>query len=189
MNSDSLIELINKAKLGDKSAFNLLYAELYTPLYRLVLSKTKNKDRSLDICQEVFLRWYEQLPTYEIKMKPLSYLMMIALRLIINESKKKKSLHLEDEMVELIKDESIRDANDFLDTKLEISKIRSLFDTLSEDQASVINMRYFADADTETIAEALDTSLANVRKLESRALAKIRESYKRNNPLTHKATA
>jgi RNA polymerase sigma factor (sigma-70 family) len=178
MNSNSLIELINKAKLGDKSAFSSLYTELYTPLFRLVLSKTKNKDKTKDICQEVFLKWYEQLPSYEIKMRPLSYLMLIAIRLIINDSKKKKSLHLEEEAEDTIKDESIRDASDFFDTKLEISKIRLLFETLTEDQSTVISMRYFADADTETIAETLDTSLANVRKIESRALSRIRILYK-----------
>jgi RNA polymerase sigma factor (sigma-70 family) len=175
MDSETLISLINKAKLGDKKSFEALYLELYTPLYRFVLSKTKNKDKTLDVCQEVFIRWYEQLPSYEVRMKPLSYLIMIAMRLIINESKKKKSVELSEEMEELVKDESIRDASDFFDTKLEISKIKALFSSLSEDQELVINMRYFADADT--IAEALDTSLANVRKIESRALAKIRQEH------------
>jgi RNA polymerase sigma-70 factor (ECF subfamily) len=80
--------LINKAKIGDKGAFEVLYTNLYTPLFRFVRSRIRDEEKAVDICQEVFLKWYNSLSTYEIKMKPLSYLMMISMRLIINESKK-----------------------------------------------------------------------------------------------------
>lgn len=90
MSNESLETLIYKAKNGDKTAFSTLYTELYTPLFRFVKSRTNNHEKSLDICQETFLKWYKSLDTYEIKMKPLSYLMMISMRLIINDGQKKK---------------------------------------------------------------------------------------------------
>ena len=109
-------------------------------------------------------------------MKPLSYLMMIAMRLIINDTKKKKSVSLPDGAEEYIADgaESIED---ILDTQVEIDKIKTLFEDLNEDQLNVITMRYISDADTETIAEAIDTTIANVRQIEHRALKKLRSLY------------
>ena len=175
--SESLEILINQAKNGDKQAFSDLYSTLYTPLFRFIKSRTGNHDKSLDICQEVFLKWYKSLDTYEIKMKPLSYLMMIGIRLIINESKKSGSVFLPEEAEEFVADENIVPADINFDLNLSFDKIKILFQDLTENQKNVVTMRYIADADTETIAEALEISLANVRKIESRAIQKIRELY------------
>lgn len=169
--------LIKQAKNGNKDSFSILYKELYTPLFRFVLSRTRDKDKSLDICQDVFLRWYRSLESYEIKMKPLSYLMMISMRLIINDSKKSSSVSLPEDAEEFIEDEDLELASETFDFNTDLENIRDLFDELSENQKNVLTMRYVADADTETIAEALDTTHANVRKLESRALKKIKELY------------
>lgn len=173
----SLEILIDQAKNGDKQAFSDLYRELYTPLFRFVKSRTGNHDRALDICQDVFIRWYKSLDTYEIKMKPLSYLMMIAMRLIINEGKKSSSVHLPDEAEEFIADTSLVSVEDVFDFNIDFEKVRSVFENLTENQKNVVSMRYVADADTETIAEALEISISNVRKIESRALQKIKELY------------
>ena len=175
--SESLEILINQAKNGDKQAFSDLYSTLYTPLFRFIKSRTGNHDKSLDICQEVFLKWYKSLDTYEVKMKPLSYLMMIGIRLIINESKKSGSVFLPEEAEEFVADENIVPADINFDLNLSFDKIKILFQDLTENQKNVVTMRYIADADTETIAEALEISLANVRKIESRAIQKIRELY------------
>ena len=175
--SESLEILINQAKNGDKQAFSDLYSTLYTPLFRFIKSRTGNHDKSLDICQEVFLKWYKSLDTYEIKMKPLSYLMMIGIRLIINEGKKSGSVFLPEEAEEFVADENVVPADINFDLNLSFDKIKALFQDLTENQKNVVTMRYIADADTETIAEALEISLANVRKIESRAIQKIRELY------------
>lgn len=175
--SESLETLIDQAKNGDRQAFSDVYTLLYTPLFRFVKSRTGNHDKSLDVCQEVFLKWYKSLDTYEIKMKPLSYLIMIAMRLIINDSKKISSLSLPDEAEEYISDESLVSASDKFDFNLDFEKVKVLFDQLSENQKNVLTMRYTADADTETIAEALETTVVNIRKIESRAIQKLRELY------------
>lgn len=172
-----MIDLIQSAKAGDKNAFNQLYSQLYTPLYRFVMSRTHNQEKTLDICQETFIKWYQSLETYEVKIKPLSYLMMISMRLIINDSKKKTTVELPENAEEYIPDES-ESIEELLDFKGEIDKIQQLFEYLNEDQKNVLSMRYIADADTETIAEALDKTIVNIRQIESRALKKIRELYK-----------
>ena len=177
MSSESLETLIYQAKTGDKAAFSALYTELYMPLFRFVKSRTGNHEKALDICQETFLKWYKSLDTYEIKMKPLSYLMTISMRLVINEGQKKKSLVLEDESEEYIADESIIDAGELFDFNTDFSNIKELFEELNENQKNVLTMRYIADADTETIAEALSTTIDNVRQIESRGLKKLRQLY------------
>ncbi len=169
--------LIEKAKNGDKSAFGELYQELYTPLYRFVLSRTRDKEKTLDICQDVFMRWYGSLETYEAKISPKSYLMMIATRLMINDTKKKSSVQLPDDADEFIADESLN-IEDVLDFEAEVSQIRELFEFLNEDQQNVLNLRYISDLDTETIAKTLEKTTDNIRQIESRGLKKLRDLYK-----------
>jgi RNA polymerase sigma-70 factor (ECF subfamily) len=170
-------ELIEKAKNGDKNAFGELYNELYTPLYRFVLSRSRDKEKTLDICQDVFVRWYNSMDTYEAKIHPKSYLMMIATRLMINDSKKKSSVQLPEDADEFIADEA-DDIQDVLDFEADVAEIKDLFQYLNEDQQSVLNMRYVSDLDTETIAEALEKTTENIRQIESRALRKLRNLYK-----------
>ena len=125
--SESLEILINQAKNGDKQAFSDLYSTLYTPLFRFIKSRTGNHDKSLDICQEVFLKWYKSLDTYEIKMKPLSYLMMIGIRLIINEGKKSGSVFLPEEAEEFVADENVVPADINFDLNLSFDKIKATY--------------------------------------------------------------
>lgn len=186
MNSESLESLIYQAKNGNKESFGVLYVELYTPLFRFIKSRTRDHEKSVDICQEVFLKWYNSLDTYEIKMKPLSYLMMIGMRLVINDSNKKTSLNLKEEYEEIIADESITPSDIVFDFNTDSENIKDLFSELKESEQIVLTMRYVSDADTETIAQALETNSVNIRQIESRALRKLRilyqEKYKdRNN--------
>lgn len=67
-------------------------------------------------------------------------------------------------------DESILDAGELFDFNTNFSNIKELFEELNENQKNVLTMRYIADADTETIAQALSINTDNVRQLESRGL-------------------
>lgn len=170
-------ELIEKAKNGDKNAFGELYSELYTPLYRFVLSRSRDKEKTLDICQDVFIRWYNSMDTYEAKIHPKSYLMMIATRLMINDTKKKSSVMMPEDADEYIADDT-ESVESLLDFEAEVEEIKSLFEFLNEDQQNVLTLRYVSDLDTEAIAETLEKSIDNVRQIESRGLKKLRELHK-----------
>lgn len=171
------LRLIEQAKSGDKQAFSSLYSELYTPLYRFVLSRSRDREKTVDICQEVFMKWYESLPSYEAKIAPKSYLMLIATRLMINDTKKKKSVMMPEDAEEFIADES-ESIEDILDTEIEIDKIKDLFEHLTDSEQDVISMKYLSDLDTRTVAEALDKTEANIRQIESRGLRKLKTLYK-----------
>jgi len=172
-----LIPLIESAKKGDKEAFGELYNALYTPLYRFVISRSRDEEKTIDICQEVFIRWYKSLDTYEMKIKPLSYLMMIATRLMINDTQKKKSDRMPEDAEEFIADES-ESFDNILNTQIDFARIKEKFTELSTEQQIVIEMKYISDLDNKTIAEALEKTEVAIRQLESRALKRLRELCK-----------
>jgi hypothetical protein len=73
-NTEDLRSLILKAKKGDTEAFGVVYRTLYTPLYRYVFSRCRDKELTNDVCQQAFLRFFQALPGYEPNKSPLAYL-------------------------------------------------------------------------------------------------------------------
>ena len=165
---------IERAKAGDDSAKAEIYTELYTPIFKYTLSRTRDRSQAEDIASEVFFKFLKSLPNYTSETQtPLPYLYTIARNLIINHGLKKKTEHLPDEASEYISDGKISQLESSAQ-KEEVSLILRTLDKLPDDQAEVIRLRYLSEFTTEEIAQTIGKTTVNVRKLESRAIAKLR---------------
>ena len=172
-----ITETIIRAKNGEKEAFSDLFNEYYDPLFRFAMSRTRDKDKSIDVCQEVFLRWYEALPRYELSgTSPLSYLFTIAIRLIINESVKKKYDYLSPDADEYISDESVN-TESWGEIQISLEQIEALFEHLTEDEKLLIELKYISDLNNKEISEIVDKTPGAIRQIEHRALSKLRKLY------------
>jgi len=171
-----LLAQIKRAKEGDTEAFGELYQELYSPLFRYVIFKCRDVEKAKDIVSETFLKWYESLDRYEAKIKPINYLITIAVRLLINEGKKKGALQLDLDAEEFIEsgEESV---TEFLNTELEFGQVKEIIDNLPEGEKDVIYLKYIDDKNNSEIAEILSKTEGNIRVIEHRALKKIRKMY------------
>ena len=163
--------LIDKAKSGDKQAFDLLYKNFLTPLYRYVLSKCGDVHLSEDICQLTFLRFYEALPRYENKKSPLAYLFTTARNLIINEHNKFKPEYLDNEKIFEVKDDS--DFSKEIDIKITYKQIESFIKELSNNEQDVVNLIYLSELDIKEVASVLEQTEEWVRQIKHRALKKL----------------
>jgi RNA polymerase sigma-70 factor (ECF subfamily) len=165
---------IELAKAGDDSAKTEIYTELYTPIFKYTLSRTRDRALAEDITSEVFFKFLKSLPEYTSQTEsPLPYLYTIARNLIINHGLKKKSEHLPDEASEYIPDGKISQLEESSQRE-EVALVLQTLSLLPDDQAEVIRLRYLSELTTEEIAGTLNKTLVNVRKLESRGLAKLR---------------
>jgi RNA polymerase sigma-70 factor, ECF subfamily len=172
-----LIENIAKAKKGDAQAFEILYKDLYNPLFRYVLFKSKNKDAAEDIVAQTFVNWYGSLEKYEVKSKPLNYLIMIANRLMINEGLRKKVDSLDDDMADITIDESLS-IESLLDIEVDFAKVKEIIENeLNESERQVIELKYIFDNTNQEVSEITGKSEGNIRVIEHRALTKIRNIY------------
>jgi len=170
-------DVIIRAKNGNKEAFAALFNEYYDPLFRFVMSRVYNKDKSVDICQDVFLRWYEALPRYELSgASPLSYLFTIAMRLVINESSKKKTDYLKDDADEYMSDDS-PGTEYWNDVQISLEQVKSLLPQLSDSERIVLELKYISDLDNKEISSIIDKNVDAIRQLEHRALKKLKNLY------------
>ena len=168
-----LRNLILKAKKGDKEAFGQVYLTLYTPLYRYVLSKCRDKELVDDICQQTFLKFYEALNSYEPEKTPLAYLYTIAKRLLINHREKKTFESFDETLLE-----SFDDNQGTLIDELDIQNLSKVIDTylpnLTEDEQEVIRLYFYAELSYKEISDTIDKEEAYIRKIKERALKKLR---------------
>lgn len=168
-----LRNLILKAKHGNKEAFGEVYITLYTPLYRYVLSKCRDKELVDDICQQTFLKFYEALNSYEPEKSPLAYLYTIAKRLLINHKEKKTFESFDEALLE-----SSNDTKETFIDELDIQNLSKVVDTylpnLTEDEQEVIRLYFYAELTYKEISDTIEKEEAYIRKIKERALKKLR---------------
>ena len=168
-----LKKLIVSAKNGDKEAFEVVYTMLYTPLYRYVCSRSKDRELANDICQQAFLKFYQALAVYEPEKSPLAYLFTIAKNLLINHGIKKTFTSFDETLFETYADETIGILNES-HTKQLAENINTYVSELTKDEADVIRMYFYSELSYKEISEVLDKEETYLRKIKERALKKLR---------------
>jgi RNA polymerase sigma-70 factor (ECF subfamily) len=169
----ALKKLILSAKQGDTLAFEEIYKKLFIPLYRYTNSRLDDKDLVDDICQQVFLKFYQSLSTYEPEKSPLAYLFTIAKHLLINHKAKKKSISFDESLFETTPDDS-PDLESTLDTSRLASKINEYLPSLTHDEQEVIRLYFYAELSYKEISDILEKEEVYLRKIKERALKKLR---------------
>lgn len=169
----ALKRLILQAKKGDTDAFGSLYSTLYVPLYRYVVSKSKDSELASDICQQTFLRFYEALSSYEPEKSPLAYLFTIAKRLLINHGERKTFESFDDTLLETYNDDSQAVLNETHIKNLAMS-INTYLPSLKDDEQEVIRLYFFAELSYKEISNIIEKEEAHIRKIKERALKKLR---------------
>lgn len=158
--------------------FEMLYRDLFTPVFRYVLFRTKDYDLACDISQSAFLKYYKQ----DNKEKTVSHaknsLFVIARNLLIDywrsgDTNKKVYLEEIDDYVESSltpEEEAIK--------KDDIEYVDLVLSDLNEIENEIISMRLTLDFDYKTISKELNISEPNARKIYSRAIRKVGEVLK-----------
>ena len=175
---ESPVELIQRAKDGDEAAFGLLYRQYFTPVFRYIYARTKNKEETEDLTQTVFLKIYQSVGRFEWRGKsPLAYFFTVARNVVIDFYRKKKAIYVEDveeQKVELTQEE-IKRCVEQGDVKIFVD---SAVKGLSNFYQEVITLKFLKELTNKEIAEILGKSETAIRQAQCRALKKLRERFK-----------
>lgn len=174
------LELVERVKLGDKSAFSSLVLRHQRGLLRLGLRFVKDLDQAEDIVQEAFIKAYEKLSSFEGRSSFKSWLYQIALNTARNRLR-----------------ESRRETVDVEDTHLAVGPVgettmvhTAIADLLNKEverlpfrQRTALVLRVYEDLSFNEIAEIMecpyDTAKANYRH----ALMKLKEVFENREDL------
>jgi RNA polymerase sigma-70 factor (ECF subfamily) len=90
-------DLVVASLNGDPSAFGSLVEKYESPVYNLAYRMLGRAEDAEDISQEVFVRAYTKLRTFDIEKKFGNWILAIASHLCIDHLRRKKPLYLDDQ--------------------------------------------------------------------------------------------
>lgn len=92
MNEDELDRAcVERCISGDADAFEEILDRYERPLYNAIYRLTGNGDDSRDLCQQVFVKVFEHLATYDPNRKFFSWLYRVAMNETINHIKSRRT--------------------------------------------------------------------------------------------------
>lgn len=170
---------IQEVLAGNTQAFAYLIHRHKSLVYSLCLKIVKNKQDAEEVAQDVFLKAYQQLTNFKQEAKFATWLYRIAYNTALNKIKRKKvwleSIHHEnDEHPSLqIEDTTFEGQFELLRSEEKRKYIQQAIQALSEQDAVIITLFYFAENNLEEIAEITGIDKNNVKIKLHRARKKL----------------
>ena len=158
-------EYIGKVLNGDISAYASLVAKHTNLVFSIVLKIVNNREDAEEISQDVFLKAYQSLNTFEKKSKFSTWLYRIAYNAAISNTRKKKvEMVAIEEMVitNYSTDEISRNITEFDENDRQLILEKAL-KQLPEDDNLLITLFYKNENSVEDISEITGLSESNVK--------------------------
>lgn len=167
------LDLINKAKSGDQSAYESLLKKYRNSLYATVFKVVKIKDTAEDIVLETFAKAFLNLEEYNPKFAFSTWLFRIAINRSIDHLRNKKNLNTSS-IDDYIKEESettfasniLSPDNDPIQKLLNEEKIafvKLIVEKLTPRHKRVVELFYYKDMSCEEIAKEINSTVNNVK--------------------------
>jgi RNA polymerase sigma-70 factor (ECF subfamily) len=162
-------KLIILSQQGDAEAFARLYTCYVERITRYVYFRVTDHELAEDITSRIFLKMLEKLDMYQIGQSPIvAWLYRMAHNAVIDHYRMKKTfLSLED-----LRQSEVRQ-EDGIEEKLELQiksqQLRAALQVLTEEQQSVLILKFIDGLSTREIAQRLGKRQGAVRGLQMRA--------------------
>ncbi|GIV26842.1 MAG: DNA-directed RNA polymerase sigma-70 factor [Bacteroidia bacterium] len=167
------LELIEKAKNGNQSAFEALLKKYKNSLYASVFKIVKIKDAAEDIVFETFAKAFSRLDEYDSRFAFSTWLFRIGINKAIDYLRNKKNMstssideYMSDDSETTFADQLVSPSNDPIQEMLNEEKIafvKFIVEKLSPRYKRVIEMFYYQEMSCEEIAKELNTTTNNVK--------------------------
>jgi len=157
--------LIERVLNGDTDAYSYFVTKYNKDIFQLSFQLTKDRELSEDLTQDVFVKGFLKLNSFQQKSQFLTWLYRIAYNLIITELRKRKTIFSSFDTIS----ESFNEADeidDFFDkqeTEDQYQKLNNALQTLAKDEYALIMLYYYQQKQIEEIAFITEQTAANVK--------------------------
>jgi len=172
---DALVALL---KQQDKSAFEYLYQKYSAALFGVLIKSVINEDTANDLLQEVFVKIWKNIGSYQPEKGRLyTWMLNIARNTGIDylrskQSKKEsKNQNMEDVVYNVEKENAVS-------LQVETIGIRSLVSALSDEQQLILEYVYFKGYTHEDASKALNMPLGTIKTRIRSAMIELRKEFR-----------
>ncbi|MCP5054765.1 MAG: RNA polymerase sigma factor [bacterium] len=175
-----------KLKKRNKEAFRLLYEHYKVPLYNIVYSMLKDKDKTADIIQDTFIKVIKKIHQLQDIGKLKHWIFRIAVNLTINLLNRDKRLAMAGDDLENITDKQTMKNFRFTSSD-DPDEMRylvlELVERLPVKQQIVFNLKYIEGFKENEIAEITDIPVGTVKSRLNIARNRLKQWLKEENDL------
>lgn len=151
-----------------------MYEQYADDIFRYLYVRVKDVQLAEDITADVFTRAWKNIDRFDFK-HSRGWLYKIAQNSLIDHWRKKKDMHLDEDMEVASDADSLEDQ---VDTILDAQLVRTAIAKLPPNMQSVVTMRFLLGYSAKKTAENLSTTENNVRIIQFRALKKMEAMLK-----------
>lgn len=167
-------EWMEAYKQGDAKAFDVLYQQLYEPLYCFLYRYTCEEQLSLDTVHDTFEKLQKARADYDRQKGSVkSYVFQIAYRLMLNKLNRRKKWRT---LLPFLIPATVSSIS--LDEKL---AVQEAIDKLPEKQKAVVLLSYYDDLTQDEIAQILSIPIGTVKSRLHNAIKTLKEELKEVN--------
>lgn len=170
---EKTVALIRSAQGGDQRAFHELVTLYDARIMELVLKLLKSKEDAEDIYQEVFIKVWKNLSSFEFKSDFYTWLYRIAANTCFSYRTSRQRHHLENVTLEEgYHDVCDEDDQDYTERQ---QNIMEAVDSLPQKQRTVFVLRHYQGHKIKEIAILLGCTTGTVKRYLHRATLKLRK--------------
>jgi RNA polymerase sigma-70 factor (ECF subfamily) len=167
--------IVDAAKAGDEAALAELYSLYFPRVYRYILARMGNPYDAEDLTEEVFLRVLDAIERFQWREAPFSaWLFRIAHNAVISQRRKEGARGRSSPLSEALPVNS-QGPEEMVENRLALNEIMKAAETLPEAQRRVISLRFAAGLTVAETARAMGKGEGNVKVIQHKAIAKLRE--------------
>ncbi|MDR2763487.1 MAG: sigma-70 family RNA polymerase sigma factor [Tannerella sp.] len=165
MESVSDTTYVKRVQAGETQCFAPLLERYGRPVYSLIVKVVGNREDAEELTQDVFLKAYRSLASFQGNSRFSTWLYRIAYNVAISATRKKKYewLAIEDNMPDQLAEE---DASDVLERESDSERMERLEEAmqqLSPDERALILLFYRQEKPVEEIAAITGLTVSNVK--------------------------
>jgi len=165
-------ELMALYQNGSEAAFQILYDRHSSKILGFILSRIQNKEVSSEIFQDVFIKIHKSKQLYNKSFPLLPWIFTITRNAVFDHSRRGSKVESATPIEELDARAAMEDQGE-LGLDLQPSLLK-----LPAQQKLAVEMRYYDEKTFEEIAQTLNTSPMNIRKIISRGVKRLKEIIK-----------
>ena len=167
--------VVDAAKAGDEAALAELYSLYFPRVYRYILARMGNPYDAEDLTEEVFLRVLDAIERFQWREAPFSaWLFRIAHNAVISQRRKEGARGRSSPLSEALPVDS-QGPEEMVANRLALNEIMKAAETLPDAQRRVISLRFAAGLTVAETARAMGKGEGNVKVIQHKAIAKLRE--------------
>lgn len=163
---DTVLDIINKAKLGNQIAFSYLLDKYWNDVYGFQIKRTENENDAEDITIQTFSRAFDKIKTYDDSYEFKTWLITISKNIHVDLIRKRKRNFLNsggnNEAITRVLDDA-PSAEDRIITEQNLATLLQNIKKLKPHYQEVINLRYFNEMSYNAIAKELNEPINNVK--------------------------